>query len=104
MVVGGVAAGVGSPEVANALSALAGISACLALVGGLVRLVRQHGVTLQAVAGALAIYLQLGLIFAWVIGFIAYVDTVPFFAEDFDGRRRSRLLGFTVLTTTASVI
>ena len=32
----------------------------IALVGGLVRLIRRHGVTLQAVAGALTIYVLLG--------------------------------------------
>ena len=101
LVVGAVAAGVVSPEAANALSALAGISASLALVGGLVSLVRQHGVTLQAVAGALAIYLQLGLIFAWVIGFIAHVDDVPYFAQGGDGSQTDRVyFSFTVLTTT----
>ena len=101
LVVGGVAAGVVSPEGASALSALAGISASLALVGGLVSLVRQHGVTLQAVAGALAIYLQLGLIFAWVIGFIAHVDDVPYFAQGGDGSQTDRVyFSFTVLTTT----
>jgi hypothetical protein len=101
LVVGAVAAGVVSPEGASALSALAGISASLALVGGLVSLVRQHGVTLQAVAGALAIYLQLGLIFAWVIGFIAHVDDVPYFAQGGDGSQTDRVyFSFTVLTTT----
>jgi Ion channel len=101
LVVGGVAAGVVSPEGASALSALAGISASLALVGGLVSLVRQHGVTLQAVAGALAIYLQLGLIFAWVIGFVAHVDSVPYFAQGGDGSQTDRVyFSFTVLTTT----
>ena len=101
VVVGGVAAGVVSPEVASALSALAGISVCLALVGGLLGLVRQHGVTLQAVAGALAIYLQLGLIFAWVIGFIAHVDDAPYFAQGGDGSETDRVyFSFTVLTTT----
>jgi Ion channel len=101
LVVGGVAAGVVSPEGASALSALAGISASLALVGGLVSLVRQHGVTLQAVAGALAIYLQLGLIFAWVIGFVAHVDSVPYFAQGGDGSQTDRVyFSFSVLTTT----
>ncbi len=36
----------------------------VSLVGGLLRLVREHGVTVQAVAGALAIYLAIGLLFA----------------------------------------
>lgn len=80
---------------------LAGISASLALVGALVSLVRQHGVTLQAVAGALAIYLQLGLIFASVIGFVAHVDDVPYIAQGGDGSQTDRVyFSFTVLTTT----
>ena len=91
LVVGGIAMGVVSPEAANGLSALAGVGASLALIGGLVRLVRQHGVTLQAVAGALAIYLQLGLAFAWVIGLIVYVDDAPYFAQGGDGSQADRV-------------
>jgi Ion channel len=96
-----VAAGVVPPEAAAALSALAGTGASLALVGGLIRLVRRHGVTLQAVAGALAIYLQLGLIFAWLIGFVAYVSSAPYFVQGGDGTQADRVyFSFTVLTTT----
>jgi Ion channel len=72
-----------------------------ALVTGLLRLVRDHGVTLQAVAGALTIYLLVGLLFAWTIAFVAEVESAPFFAqgpEVGDGRRV--YYSFTVLTTT----
>jgi hypothetical protein len=96
-----VAAGLVSAAIATALSALAGITVSFAIVGGLVRLVRQHGVTLHAVAGALAIYLQVGLIFAWVIGFVAHVESAPYFAEGGDGTQSDRVYySFTVLTTT----
>jgi Ion channel len=96
-----VATGVVPPEAAAALSALAGTGASLALVGGLIRLVRRHGVTLQAVAGALAIYVQLGLIFAWLIGFIAHVSSEPYFAQGGDGSQADRVyFSFTVMTTT----
>ncbi|HEX5619850.1 MAG TPA: potassium channel family protein [Solirubrobacteraceae bacterium] len=96
-----VAAGALSPEVSAALSALAGTGASLALVGGLIRLVRRHGVTLQAVAGALAIYVQLGLIFAWLIGFVAHVSSEPYFTQGGDGSQADRVyFSFTVLTTT----
>jgi hypothetical protein len=96
-----VAAGFVEPEVAAALSAAAGIGASLALVGGLIRLVRRHGVTLQAVAGALAIYVQLGLIFAWLIGFVAYLSSEPYFAQGGDGSQADRVyFSFTVMTTT----
>jgi hypothetical protein len=101
VVVAVVATGITSPEVASALSALAGTGASIALIGGLVRLVRRHGVTLQAVAGALAIYVQLGLIFAWLIGFVAYVSTPPYFTHGGDGTQADRVYySFTVLTTT----
>jgi Ion channel len=96
-----VAAGVISPEVSAALSALAGTGASLALVGGLIRLVRRHGVTLQAVAGALAIYVQLGLIFAWLVGFVTHVSSEPYFTQGGDGSQADRVyFSFTVLTTT----
>jgi Ion channel len=101
LLVAGVATGIVPPEGAAALSALAGTGASLALVGGLIRLVRRHGVTLQAVAGALAIYLQLGLIFAWLIGFVAHVSDAPYFAQGGDGTQADRVyFSFTVMTTT----
>jgi hypothetical protein len=97
----GIAVGVVPTVLATALSALAGTAASFALVGGLIRLVREHGVTLQAVAGALAIYLQLGLIFAWTIGFVAHLDSAPYFAEHGDGTQSDRVyFSFSVLTTT----
>ena len=72
-----------------------------ALVTGLVRLVREHGVTLRAVAGALTIYLLLGLLFSSAIGFVAEVDSRPYFAQGGDGTPSDRTyFSFTVLTTT----
>ena len=41
------------------------------LTGGLLRLVRERGATVQAVAGGLAIYLLLGLAFSSLIGFVS---------------------------------
>ncbi len=73
----------------------------LALGGGLIRLVSERGATLQAVAGSLAIYLLLGLTFAWVISLVAKVDTTPFFSDGSDGTESARVyFSFTVLTTT----
>jgi hypothetical protein len=73
----------------------------LALVGGLLRLVRGRGVTLQVVAGALAIYLLLGLTFAMLIAFAAAVGDTPYFASGTDGTPGDRVyFSFTVLTTT----
>jgi Ion channel len=71
------------------------------IVGGLLRLLRERGVTIQAVAGALAIYLSLGLLFAWIIGFITHVDSTLYFAQHTNGTEGDRLyFSFTVLTTT----
>ena len=101
LLVAGVAAGVLSAAVSTGLSAAAGTGASVALVGGLIRLVRDQGVTLEAVAGALAIYLQLGLIFAWAIGFVSHVDDAPYFQQGGDGTQADRVyFSFTVLTTT----
>ena len=70
------------------------------LAGGVIRLIRERGVTLQAVLGALTIYLYVGLIFAWVIGFVSHIDSTPYFAEG-DVRNGDRVyFSFTVLTTT----
>ena len=65
------------------------------IIGG-----REQGVTVQAVAGVLAIYLCLGLLFAWIIGFITHVDSTLHFAQHTDGTEGDRLyFSFTVLTT-----
>jgi hypothetical protein len=73
----------------------------VALVRGLVRLLRTEGVTLNAVAGSLAIYLSVGLLFAWIIGFITEVSNTPYFAQHptvTDGDKV--YFSFTALTTT----
>jgi hypothetical protein len=84
-----------------AVSGLVSIAIPLALIGGLVRLVRSRGATLQAVAGSLAIYLLIGLAFAWVVGLVSRLDSVPYFANGTDGNEGSWVyFSFTVLTTT----
>jgi hypothetical protein len=71
------------------------------LVGGLLRLVRRHGATLQAVAGSLAIYLLIGIAFAWIIGLVARLDPTPYFANGTDGTESDRVyFSFVALTTT----
>jgi len=101
VVVTAVASGAVPPWVAAALGGLVGAAVPLAIVGGLVRSVRQHGVTLQAVAGAIAIYLQLGMIFAWIIGVVARVDSAAYFEQGGDGTQADRVyFSFTALTTT----
>jgi hypothetical protein len=76
-----VTAGAIPVEVTFAVSAVLSIVIPASLAGGLVRLVRKGGVTLQVVAGAVAFYLFLGLTFAFVITFVAKVETQPYFAQ-----------------------
>ena len=71
-----------------------------ALVGGLARLIRDRGVTLQAVLGALTIYLYVGLIFAWVIAFVEAVSSTPYFAQGVPGHGDRVYFSFSTLTTT----
>ncbi len=71
------------------------------LAGGLLRLVREQGATVQAVAGALAIYLSVGLAFSSAIGFVAAVGSASFFAETANSTPSENVYySFTVLTTT----
>ncbi len=73
----------------------------VALVRGLVRLLRDHGVTGHAVAGSLAIYLSIGLMFSWVIGFLVAVGSSPYFAQQTNGTQGDKVyFSFTTLTTT----
>jgi Ion channel len=71
------------------------------IVGGLLRLLRERGVTEQAVAGALTVYLSLGLLFASVIAFVTHIDSTLYFAQHTDGSQGDRVyFSFSVLTTT----
>lgn len=72
-----------------------------ALIQGLLRLLRREGVTFNAVAGSLAIYLSTGLIFAFIVGFVAQVSGAPYFAHHAAGTQGDKVYySFTVLTTT----
>lgn len=98
-----IATGTGAIPVAVVL-VLSGLLAAvlpLAVVGGLTRLIRDRGVTGGAVAGALAIYLLVGLLFAAVIAVIAHVGAAAYFANGTDGSTAERVyFSFTTLTTT----
>ncbi len=101
LVVAGVSIGIIPCQLTSVVDLLVSAAVPVALVGGLLRLLRERGVTLQAVAGALAIYLSVGLVFAWIIGFIAQVDSTPYFAQHTSGTEGDRVyFSFTVLTTT----
>lgn len=97
----GEAAGALSDAVLFAISGLLSAAIPLTLIGGLIRLVRAHGVTPQAVAGALTLYLLLGLVFAWVIGFVGKVDDAQYFAQQANTSTSQIVyFSFTVLSTT----
>ncbi len=97
----GEAAGALSEAVLFAISGALSAAIPFALIGGLMRLVRSRGVTPQAVAGALTLYLLLGLMFAWVISFVANVETAPYFAQQATASTSQIVyFSFTVLTTT----
>jgi hypothetical protein len=99
--VAAVGAGAISPAVTSAVAGGLALAIPPALVGGLLRLVRERGVTLQVVAGALAIYLLIGLMFGWAVSFASKFGSHPYFAQGTDGTESSRLyFSFTVLTTT----
>ena len=73
----------------------------MTLVSGLLRLIRKEGVTVQAVAGGLAIYLLAGLLFASVIAFVARVQSGPYFTQGAHVPNNVRVYySFTVLTST----
>jgi Ion channel len=101
LAVGAVASGVLPLPVVFVTNGVLTLSILVALVGGILRLVRLHGATLQVVAGALTIYVLLGLIFAWLVSFVADVDAGAYFAEGGDASLGERVYySFTVLTTT----
>jgi hypothetical protein len=96
-----VASGIPSPAFVAAAEGLLVVAIPVTLVRGLVRLVQERGATLQAIAGALSLYLMIGLVFASVIGFIAEVWSRPYFTQGPDVSNGDRVyFSFTVLTTT----
>ena len=102
LVIIGIAVGDIPKYVSAAVIALTTAAIPIVISRGTVRLMSQRGVTIQAVAGALAIYLSIGLLFAWTIAFIAQVDTSAYyFAQHTSGNSSIWVYySFTVLTTT----
>lgn len=102
LVIIGIAVGDIPKYVSAAVIALATAAIPVVISRGTVRLMSRRGVTIQAVAGALAIYLSIGLLFAWTIAFIAQVDTSTYyFAQHTSGNSSVWVYySFTVLTTT----
>jgi Ion channel len=101
LVVLGIAAGVLSPAAVFLIVTLLVASIPVAIGGGLLRLIKDEGVTLQAVAGALAIYLLIGLLFASLIAFVAHVQSGPYFSgKSAVSTGNQAYYSFTVLTTT----
>jgi Ion channel len=96
-----VATGAAPHQLTDAADIVVTAAIPVVIVGGLLRLLRERGVTVQAVAGALAIYLAVGLVFASIIGFITHVDSTLYFAQHTNGTEGDRVyFSFTVLTTT----
>jgi hypothetical protein len=96
-----VATDVLSQQVAFLIGTGLAASIPIALGGGLLRLIRDEGVTTQAVAGALTIYLTIGLLFASLISFVAREQSGSYFAQSGQITGGDRVYySFTVLTTT----
>jgi hypothetical protein len=82
VVVGGAAVrGARPEELALAATAVVSSATIAVILGGLVRLVRERGVVLQAVLGALAIYLLVGLVFGFLVGTLATAFGGDYFAQ-----------------------
>ncbi|MGB2710426.1 MAG: potassium channel family protein [Conexibacter sp.] len=87
--------------VASATAAALVIVTLVQLVRGLVRLLRSRGVTVQAVAGALAVYLLLGILFSFAVGTAARAGHGDYFAQGTDGTESQHVYySFTSMTTT----
>jgi hypothetical protein len=101
LVVIGIAAGLVGAAITFAVLTLLILGIPVALVGGLLRLIRTAGVTIQVVAGALTVYLVVGLLFGSIIAFAATVESSPYFAQGKNVSNGERVYySFTVLTTT----
>ena len=94
-VTGAVAAVVNLFTQSEALTAVLGISAGVLTITIAVVIatgaVAQNEVNSRSVAGALCVYVLLGMMFMFLYGVIATVDNTPFFAQGTDGTRAIRL-------------
>lgn len=101
LVVLGVGAGLFGVDLSFAVTTVILAAVPISLLGGLTRLIRDRGVTGQAVAGALAIYLSIGLLFAAVITFVGAIESGSYFKQTADVAGGIPVYySFTVLTTT----
>jgi hypothetical protein len=84
-----------------ALGGLVAAAIPVMIARGVLRLLRSRGVTIQAVAGALSIYLLVGLVFAFLVRFVGEVQGSPFFVQQHAVSTSSAVYySFTVMTTT----
>jgi hypothetical protein len=101
VVAGAAAAGAPSEVATFTATAIANAATIAIIVGGLIRLVEDRGVVVQAVFGALAVYLLIGLTFGFVIGALATGVPGAYFAQGTDGVQSQRVyFSFTVMTTS----
>jgi len=81
-------------EGGNVMSSAIWIFACVLTVGTIVAIalgvIDQGEVNRQSVRGAIAIYLQLGLVFSFLYGAVAGLGSSNFFAQGTDGTRALR--------------
>jgi ion channel len=99
----GVAAAVGDARPALTFAGSAALLAATAgvILAGLVRLIIERGVVLQAVFGALAVYVLVGLTFGFLVGALAAGFSAPYFESGTDATQSARVyFSFTALTTT----
>ena len=100
---GGIAGAVGSPHPALTFASTAFLLAMAGgvILAGLVRLIVERGVELQAVLGALAVYMLVGLTLGFIVGALATGVSGPYFAQGTDATQSARVyFSFTTLTTT----
>lgn len=103
IVAGTLLAGVGTlaDDIRVLASLIIAVATPAVMVRGLVRLLRERGVVAQAIFGALALYLQLGLIFAFVGAGIAEAEGTAFFSSQTSADLNDYVYwSFTTMSTT----
>lgn len=87
--------------IANGIATVLIAATIVELVRGLASMLRRIGVTVQAIAGGVAIYILIGLFFASLIGVVADVDAQSYFADGREAVMSERVYySFTTITTT----
>jgi hypothetical protein len=90
------------PTAGRGITALMLGLAPASIARGVFKDVREHGVRIHAMFGVLCIYLLLGMLYAFLYGLVASLESEPFFAQSGTAETTRNFLYFSFVTITTT--